>query len=336
VSAARSDATGLPGAVAPMLATPGTLPPDPEGWAFEVKWDGMRAILHCNRAEWKVRTRSLRDVTRAWPELAVLRETLQERAVVLDGEIVALDEEGVPSFERLQPRMHAAPPVGAELVGRVPAVYVVFDLLWLDGEWLTSRPYDERRDMLSAVLPSGPSWNVAARLAEPAGRSYEAAMEHACRGLGLEGVVAKRRDSPYLPGVRSHAWRKVKFLLSQEFVVGGWSAGTGTRSGNIGSLLLGVHDRPGGPLHYCGRAGSGLSRLDLDRLGRVLARLRTDVCPFTRPPEPRNSAEELTWARPLVVVEAGFSEWTAAGVLRQPVFRGVRPDKDPSEVVRET
>lgn len=321
----------LPGPLAPMLATPGPMPATADGWSFEVKWDGMRAVAHCrDDGTLTVRSRTLRDVTAQWPELASLAAAVPGGAV-LDGELIAVDDSGRPSFERLQPRMHATPATARAAAALHPVVYVLFDVLWLAGENICTRPYAERRERLSALGLDAAAWRTPGTLTA----EDPATIESAVRGLGLEGVVAKRTSSTYRPGERSPHWRKVKFLLSQEFVVGGWTEGLGARTGSIGSLLLGVNDTGTGDLglRYCGRVGTGLSDAELDHLAATLAPLAVDASPFTAD-APRSTG--LHWVRPEVVVEVAFTEWTAAGVLRQPTYRGRRTDKDPTTVVRET
>lgn len=320
----------LPGAVAPMLAVPGAMPTDSEGWSFEVKWDGMRAIVHCpGDATLSVRSRSLRDMTPLWPELAGLPAALGGSGAVLDGEIIAPDEAGRPSFEALQPRMQAVARTARDAAARRPAVYVVFDVLWLDGDDLCALPYRSRRERLDSLALDGAAWRAPKSLSPVDTTALEAAV----RGLGLEGVVAKRSESPYRPGLRSRDWRKVKFLLSQEFVVGGWIAGRGGRSSGIGSLALGVHDHHDGTLRYCGRVGTGFTDIEIARLTVLLDGLACDASPFSGDVA---RLDGVHFVRPELVVEVAFSEWTSAGVLRHPSYRGRRIDKDPSGVVRET
>lgn len=318
--------TPLPGPLAPMLAVPGPMPAEAEGWSFEVKWDGMRAVVHCpGDGNLTVRSRTLRDVTALWPELSALPRALGA-AAVLDGELVAFDAAGRPSFERLQPRIQATAASAHAVAALQPVVYVVFDLLWIDGEDVCASPYNERRERLGALGLDGDGWRAPAALAAVDTEALEAAV----RGLGLEGVVAKRSDSQYLPGVRSRSWRKVKFLVAQEFAVGGWAEGAG---GGLGSLALGVHDEADGRLRYCGRVGTGFSDAERERLAAAFEPLAVDVSPFAPGP---SVVAGLHWVRPEVVVEVAFAEWTSGGVLRHPTYRGRRLDKPASEVVRET
>ena len=266
------------------------------------------------------------DATASFPELAALASLAPVEAV-LDGEVVALDDEGRPSFGRLQHRMHVSS--AAEAVRRsaeVPVAYVVFDLLALNGHDLTGRPWHERRrllDQLAGDLP--PGVDVATVYDDGEG------LLEAARARGLEGVVAKRRDAPYLPGGRVRTWVKVKVRLHDEMVVGGWSGGIGNREGRLGSLLFGYHDGPGGPP----LRGPGRVRLRGPSWpgSRRLAPLATDTCPFDPPPPPLHR-KGAHWVRPEMVVEIEYGEWTAEGRLRHPVYLGERNDKDPQDVVR--
>lgn len=318
----------MPGPISPMLAVAGSMPGDPGGWSFEVKWDGMRAVVHASATGVTVHSRTLRDVTPLWPELAALPAALDGSSVVLDGELIAPDHRGRPSFERLQPRMQASTGTATEAAAAQPAVYMVFDVLWHDGVDLCPLPHSQRRERLVRLGLDDLGWRTPPQLAT----DDTVALEASVRGLGLEGVVAKRPTAPYRPGMRSPDWRKVKFLLAQEFVVGGWLEGTGGRAGAIGSLVLGVHDAGGG-LVYAGRVGTGFTDAERGRLAAALAPLETGTSPFavTAPP-----GGGLHWVRPEVVVDVAFTEWTSGGVLRQPAYRGRRLDKIPGEVVRET
>lgn len=319
----------MPGPVAPMLAVAGRMPADATGWSFEVKWDGMRALVHCpGDGTGVVRTRTLRDVTALWPELDALATALGTTACVLDGELVTLDATGRPSFEMLQPRMQASPAAAQALARLRPATFVAFDLLWIDGEDLRPAPYAFRRDRLRRLGLEGPNWLTSPQLET----EDTAELEVAVRALGLEGVVAKRSSSPYRTGLRSPDWRKVKFLLAQEFVVAGWVEGGGGRRGGLGSLVLAVNTGRG-DLVYCGRVGTGLTGAERERLASALGALATDASPLAGD-GPRVAG--LHWVSPAIVVEVAFTEWTSAGVLRHPSYRGRRLDKDPSEVTRET
>jgi bifunctional non-homologous end joining protein LigD len=320
----------LPALVRPMLATPGDLPPpgSEQGWAFEMKWDGVRAVVYVDGPSVRVLTRNDREVSATYPELRGLADAVGGRAVVLDGEVVAFDETGRPSFGELQARMHVQHP-GAALLGKVPVSYLVFDVLHLDDQSQLSTTYDGRRAALEGLGLDGPHWAT-----PPAFEGDGATAMRVSREQGLEGVIAKRRESPYLPGRRSRDWVKVKHIRMQEVVVGGWSPGEGRRSGGIGSLLLGV---PGedGRLRYAGHVGTGFTVRMLEDLAATLGPMERATPPFADE-VPRPQARVARWVEPALVGEVAFSEWTRDGRMRQPVWRGLRPDKSPDEVVRES
>jgi len=302
------------------------VPRDDEHWAFEMKWDGMRALLAIDGGTMTITTRQGNDATARFPELHPLADALGSIAAVLDGEIVLLDDNGRPSFEKLQPRMHvSSASVARRLADEQPVVVMLFDVLWLDGHSTLELPYTDRRKLLDQLALSGPTWQT-----PPTTFGGGAAVLRAASDLGLEGVVAKRLDSAYLAGRRSDAWRKVKPAQGQELVVGGWLPGAGRLEGRLGSLLVGYHDDDG-TLRYAGRVGSGLDETARARLEQLLVALVRDTSPFANPPKLKAS----TWVEPRVVVEVAFHEWTRTGVLRAPRYKGVRTDKDASEVVRE-
>jgi bifunctional non-homologous end joining protein LigD len=322
----------MPERVLPMLAGPGRLPPDAERWSFEVKWDGVRALAHVRPGRLRLVSRNLNEITAAYPEVRGILSDLSMREVILDGEIVAFGEDGTPSFERLQSRMHVGSPSAiARLQKTTPVVFAIFDVIYLDGRSLMNLPYQERRARLEQLQLGGPAWRVPA-VHPGAGQ----ALLEATAAQGLEGVVAKRLDSRYEPGRRTGAWIKVKNLSRQELVIGGWLPGEGKRTRRIGALLMGVHEPDGASdparLRYAGRVGTGFSERTLDELGERLAPLRTEACPFApRPKLPRNAV----FVAPELVAEVEFREWTSEGVMRAPSFKGLRDDKDPAEVVGE-
>ncbi len=327
-----------------MKAVTGALPEDEEGWGFELKWDGMRVLAYLDATGSDPTTRLVsangKDATATFPELAPLAAEVAGHAALLDGEVVAFTEPTAehparPDFGLLQRRMHVQD--GAEARRRaagVPATFVAFDLLHLDDRSLLSVPCRDRSRLLRDLLPTGPAWLVPAAWTGTGADLYALAEER-----GLEGVMAKRLDSPYLPGRRSSTWRKVKVRRRQELVVGGWTEGTGNREGDIGSLLLGVVDDPDDPgeplrLRFAGRVGTGLGARERARLAERFRTLATGDSPFTSlPSDPAHRAAHFV--RPEVVAEVEFGEWTADGVLRHPSYLGTRDDKDPAEVVRE-
>jgi bifunctional non-homologous end joining protein LigD len=312
-----------------MKAVTGTLPADEDGWAFEIKWDGMRILTIIRPDQHTLLTSNGIDATRRYPELGALAATLDGHTVVLDGEVVAFDERGRPSFGRLQHRMHVGSAAEVRrLVEEVPISYILFDLLHLDGNDVMPLPYTERRRLLSELVPDDGCWSVP--LHRPAGEG--ASLLEAARDRGLEGVMAKRLDSPYVPGKRSPAWRKVKARLRQEFVIGGWQPGEGNREGYLGSILVGVYE--GDVFKYCGKVGTGFKTRDLDQFSKLLADRTIDSSPFD-PPPPRPIARIARWVRPELVAEVEFGEWTDDNILRHPSYLGLRDDKSPTDVVRE-
>lgn len=320
---ARGAAKGGP-APSPMLAqigTPGLVHGD--DWALEMKWDGVRAIVDA-RDELRLISRRGLDTTGTYPELASLAEL---GPAILDGEIVAMDSRGRPSFSRLQQRMGLTDPTDvAAARGKYPVQIVLFDLLEFEGRDLTSLPFRERREALEVVGEGGLPENVRlSPIFEGAIDSVlEASAEH-----GLEGVVAKRLSSRYEAGKRSGAWLKIKHERTQEVVVGGWRSGKGSRENTVGSLLLGIPDDDGG-LRYAGRVGTGFSERDLAEIAKKLHRLERKTTPFGD--IPRQDTVDAHWVQPKLVGEVRYGEWTDAGRLRHPVWRGWRPDKEPQEV----
>jgi bifunctional non-homologous end joining protein LigD len=268
------------------------------------------------------------DMSVSYPELAALGEALAGRSAVLDGEIVSFDAAGRPSFRRLQKRMHVTDQAAAQrLADAEPVVLLLFDLLHLDGESLLRRPYAERRARLEALQLSGAAWRTPPAFT---GRGEEAVK--LSQEQGLEGVLAKRLSSTYLPGRRSPDWVKIKNVRAQEVVIGGWKPGGGRRAGMIGSLLLGLPGKDG--LDYVGKVGTGFTDAMLRGLVDDLDPLTTETSPFHAVPRP--DTRDAHWVQPQLVGEVAFAEWTDDGRLRHPAWRGLRPDKNPNQVVRES
>jgi len=316
--------------VEPMLATAASLPLDEARWSFEVKWDGVRVIARIAEGRLELRSRRGGEVTPRYPELASGAAALGDVDLLLDGEVVALDESGRPSFELLQRRMHVTDAAAQRrLSATVPVRFVAFDVLWAGGASLLRLPYRERRLRLVDLGATHEGWMTPAASVGAAAPILDFVTGH-----GLEGVVAKRLDSTYQPGTRSGAWIKQRSNHRQELLVCGWIEGTGQLSGTIGSLVVGYHDGPSGPFRYAGRVGSGLSRREIAVVTRKLVGLERPDPPFDSGP-PGATDGVTGWVEPLLVVEVEFTDWTQSGVLRQPVFLGVRDDRDPSSVVRE-
>ncbi|MFI6871764.1 non-homologous end-joining DNA ligase [Nocardia sp. NPDC050406] len=313
--------SGLP-QYAAMLATAGVLPSDDDRWAWEVKFDGIRAIAYIGE-RLRLVSRNNKDITAAWPELDALAP--HTPPFVLDGEIVTFDKSGRSSFEALQPRMHQRNPAMIRaLSASIPVVYMIFDILHVGDRSLIALPYRQRRELLEQLHLAGPHWQVPPRLY---GAGADVLAES--KRLGLEGIVCKRLDSPYVPGSRSPYWRKIKNIREQEVVVAGWRPGGGRRSGTIGSLLMAIHDE-GGDLVYVGNVGTGFTRATLADLQARLRRLQRNT------PTVVADVRDAVWVEPTLVGEVSFTEWTGDGKLRHPSWRGLRPDKSADDVVRES
>src|SRR3954471_1475699 len=303
-------------------------PPATERWAREIKWDGVRAIAHSEPGRLRFRSRNLHDITPRYPELSKLNRALSHHRAILDGEIVALDPEGKPSFGALQRRMHLASESAVRRLAKdAPVTYMIFDLLWLDGHSLTDLPYEERRARLAELALEDQRWRTPDYVA-----GHGAQLLAATEEQGLEGIVAKRLDSPYEPGRRSACWVKVKNHESQEVVIGGWMPGEGRRRERIGAVLVGV--REDGHLRYAGKVGTGFTEAELDRLGERLVPLERPTSPFDAPEQP-TPPRGAVWVEPRYVAEVEFREWTQGNQLRAPSYKGLRDDKPPDEVVRE-
>ena len=320
----------MPPPVAPMLATPGELPTQDDAWAFEPKWDGIRAITRLDgTGALEASSRNNQDLTKMFPELAALKGSLGNHSVTLDGELVALDDGGVPRFGLLQARLNlTSAAVIARRADEVPASYIVFDVLYLNGTSVLDAPYDERRALLEALDLDDEGITTSATYREVSGADVFAAASSS----GLEGVVAKRRASRYQPGSRSHDWIKIKAMRDQEVVVGGWLPGQGHLQGTFGALLLGIPGPTG--LEYAGKVGTGFNDRARATLFERLSTLGSDTSPFTSAIEAKDR-KVARYVTPTLVGEVRFGEWTRDGRLRPPRWRGLRPDKDPADVSRD-
>jgi bifunctional non-homologous end joining protein LigD len=315
----------MPDRLQPMLARSGPLPRNEEDYGFEVKWDGIRTVVFSDHGHITLQGRNFTDFTPRYPEVRALSPALGARRLILDGEVVAFDEEGRPSFERLQSRMHLASDSAVKRRMRdIPVTYVIFDLLYLDGRLTLPLAYEDRRALLQELALEGPAWRT------PAYHPGEgSALLEATKKLGIEGVIAKRLDCPYEPGRRASGWIKVKNVGIQDVVIGGWTPGEGGRSGKLGALAVGVMEDEN--LVYAGKVGTGFNQEMLTLLGRELESRRRDTTPFAGRQPPKGTV----FVEPELVAEVEFREWTGSGTLRAPSFKGLRPDKDPQECTRE-
>jgi bifunctional non-homologous end joining protein LigD len=330
----------MPSWIEPMLAKPGQVPEsDGEDWAYEIKWDGIRALGYAHRGRWSMLSRRHEDVSARYPELEPIAEVLGEHSAVLDGEVVALDAEGRPRFQLIQSRMGLTSPGMIQArVKQQPVDYVIFDLLHLDGRNVRDLPYLERRELLEGLDLDAPRWRVPRYRLGGGPDLLEAA-----RRQGLEGVVSKRTDSPYRPGKRTGEWTKTRVWRRQEFVIGGYIRGEGSRANRVGSLLVGYYDKRRSELrkgekqklHFAGGVGSGLKEEDLNFLTRELHERERPESPFGVGAPAGPKARFAVWSEPELVCEVSWTEWTNEGTLRQPAFKGMRDDKDPREVVKE-
>ncbi len=325
----KRPASPLPTSLKPMLAVAGELPKDDEGWAYETKWDGIRAIVFVDHGRVRVASRNEKDLTALFPELRSVGDLLGSRACVLDGEIVSLGPEGRPAFHRLQHRLQLTKPAAiARLETKEPAMLVVFDVLHLDGESLLEETYDRRRSILESLKLSGPSVITGDSFRDRRGSDVlRATFENE-----LEGVVAKRRDSPYRPGQRRAEWTKIKNLKMQEVVLGGWTEGRGERAATFGALLLGIPETSG--LRFVGKVGTGFDTQERKQLLRAMKRIASAKSPFDAPLTARE-LQGVHFLKPKLVGEVRYAEWTSERRLRHPAWRGLREDKAPSDVVAE-
>lgn len=300
--------------VQPMLASPGPAPADTDQWAYEVKWDGMRIMSYLDgTGGLRLLSRNANQATARYPELAELTELLGGRSAVLDGEVIATDEQGRPHFGRLQERMTLRSPTAVKAAMLAyPVTLMLFDVVHLDGRDLTGMSYRGRREVLESLPLDGT--RVVVPPAWPGSMAGEAVAW--TQAQGLEGVIAKRLGSSYTPGARSKDWIKIKHVLTADVVIGGWvPAGT-----TVKALLLGVRD--GDRLRYVGNVGTGFSQAERKALYGLLEQTSADTSPFTGPGPDRG--EPVRWCRPQLAGEVEYLEYTSAGNLRHPVWKGLR------------
>lgn len=306
-----------------MLATGGA-PPDGPGWAVEMKWDGVRIIAVREDGGCRLYSRNGNDVSSAYPEIvAALKAVSGKGSLVLDGEIIAQDRDGAPSFGLLQRRMHVVRP-GEQLVAEVPVQYFIFDVLGVDGVDVTGETYLERRDRLAELRPSVPVSVPPYWTDVDAEKLLEVASEHR-----IEGIVSKRVDSVYLPGRRSPAWIKTPLRQNTEVVVAGWTPGAGGFAASFGSLVMGAHDETG-RLVYIGNVGTGFTQAARRVLRGTLDEITVSASPFEQTP-PEAAAGGWHWVRPILVGDVEYREFSGER-LRMPSWKGLRTDKPPALV----
>ena len=294
-----------------------------------MKWDGVRTVAYLAGGRVKLLSRKGRDDTKVYFDVADDLHAIKVDTAILDGEVVVTDATGRPSFGLLQPRINLTRQADIERAAKTyPAQLMLFDILELNGRSLIKKTYQERRQILEALVLPMPGSRI--QVPPIFDGDLEAARQTADQ-LRLEGVVAKRRDSIYQPGRRTHTWLKIKLHRMQEVVIGGWREGQGRRSGGVGSLLMGLPTDDG--LHYLGRVGSGFNDRQLDDIQAKLERLGRKTSPFID--VPREDARDAHWVTPSLVGEVSYGELTEPGRLRHPVWRGLRTDKSADEVVWE-
>lgn len=303
----------------PMLAK-SAQPFDSKDFEFELKWDGTRCILFIDRKNLHLQNRRLRNITDRYPEFQTFKKHLKVKSAVIDGEIVVL-ENGIPSFPRLQQRDHQQNPDTIQRLSvELPAAFIAFDLLYLNGRSLMKKQLVERRAWLRELFPLG-EYAVFSESYAHGKELFAHAVE-----MGFEGIMAKAKKSPYLPGVRSAHWLKIKKFQDVDAVICGYLEGFGYRSGSFGSLVMGLYHQ--GKLVHIGRVGTGFDDRSAEEVYQKMVKLRTDVSPLAEAPHfPR----KVFWCKPLLVARVKFQEWTKDRHLRVPSFKGLREDKAPEE-----
>ncbi len=323
----------MPREIHPMLATAIDQPFNGAEWLFEIKWDGYRAVAFLENGQVRLVSRNQNDLTARYPELRDLAQFVKAKNAILDGEVVALDEQGRPSFSRMQQRTGFRPggrrggahPVDAE----VPVLYYAFDLLYLDGYDLRRLPLEERKKKLASILVAGDSLRYSDHYEREGIALFELAREK-----GLEGIVAKKRDSVYQER-RDGEWRKIKIRHRVECAIGGYTQPEGSRT-HFGSIMLGLYDRQGRLIHV-GQAGSGFDQKSLAAIWKLLQARAVQQKPFSGEVE---ALRKVFWVKPELVAEIEYAEWTdgnggSGPKLRAPVFLGLRDDKDAKDCVLE-
>ncbi len=288
--------------VTPMKAAIGNLPADDENWAYEIKWDGYRTLAFVDDGRTRLQSSNLIDVTPKYPELAEFAGSVNASSAIIDGELVVLDGDGRPSFELMQ--QHAT-----------QVAFYVFDVLSIDGHDTVGLPYEQRRELVSGLVEAGSNWMVPAHRVGDGPALVAATVER-----GLEGVMAKRLGSVYVPGKRSPNWRKVKNRRTVEVVIGGYTPGTGNRTSTFGALLVGVITADG--IRFAGGVGTGFNQRTLTDLTARLRAVRTTTCPFITVP-PREYSRDAIWVEPELRATVEIAEFTNEGYVRHSSFTGL-------------
>ncbi len=299
--------------IKPMLAVVAKEPFDSEVHYFEPKLDGVRALAFIEGKETRLQGRNLHDISSQFPELLDLHQQVKEQPIVLDGEIVCLDESGYPNFSAIQNRIHKTHSLDIKIASRqTPATYFAFDIIYAQNNWITSLPLTERKKLLDSLFRPSPKAYIVKFIEREGINLFKRAQEQ-----GLEGVMAKLKTSPYLPGERSPFWQKFKTKKEDIFVIGGLTFGKGARKETFGAILLGKEDSEG-KLHYVGNVGSGFSDFDAKKILELCQKLKTDKSPFINPP---NGDEVALWCHPLIKCEIRYIEITPDNKLRFPIYR---------------
>ena len=315
---AKARAARMPATIKPMLATLVDEPFSDPDWVFETKWDGFRSVCFLHDGRVRLVSRNQIEMTPQYPELENLAKQFKAKQAIIDGEIVALDEKGMPRFQLLQPRVGRKSGLSA-LLGKGQIVYYVFDLIYCDGYDLTSCTLLERKAMLEKILRPATFVKYAEHI-EAEGDLFFKEIEK----FRLEGMIAKRAESPYVQK-RSSDWLKVKTVQRSEVVIGGYTQPRGSRS-HFGALVVGLYR--GKELHYVAHTGGGFNQQTLATVHKLLQPLKTNTSPFVVKPK---TNEPVQWIKPKLVAEVKFSEWTADARMRHPVFLGLREDKKPEQ-----
>jgi len=318
----------------PMMATLVQDAFDDENWIFEPKWDGVRALAICQRDETALLSRNQNDITATYPEFAKLHDRLVCNDAIVDGEIVAM-QAGRPSFERLQSRINLQNERDIERISKeIPATFIAFDLLYMDGKSLVNEPVERRKELLDDLVVTTDHVQVSPYTECDGINLFETA-----KAMNLEGIVGKKLGYPYKPGKRVREWVKVKTIYEADVVVGGWTPGEGSRSSTFGALLVGAYED--GELRFTGSVGTGFSEKRLAKVLPQLQALQTDECPFVVDPRKTGGSrfgkpiKNPRWAKPVLVAVVEFRELTSVGKLRAPSFKGLRTDKDPEDCLFE-